>query len=1640
MFSKRMYLTVFVFLLTSTTGINANPIGEQVMHGDVSFVRNGNDLIITQGSDRAIINWQDFSNNVGEITEFIQPSSLSATLNRVVSGNPSSLHGTLQANGQVYLINPNGILVGATGVINTQSFIASTKDVNNDDFIAGNDLTFIGDSDAAIDILGKVTANGGDIFLIARNINNQGELIANNGTIGLAASDEVILKANSDERLAVRVKDTQGFINNSGLIQATQVELKAAGNNEYALAINHDGFIRANGVQNNNGRVILSSTNGATQVSGEIESIAGTVKVLGDHVVLKNDTVVDTSSKTRGGEILIGGNVRGEGPEPNANTTIVEEDVSLNADANDNGDGGTIVVWADESVEMNGNASAKGGNESGDGGYIEVSAKEEWRYNGWAQKVNVSAPNGNNGTFLLDPNDINIIDAAASGTVAGSPTNANTLNDADIADFLQNTGSLVIETNGTGGSGDIDIDNGVDITWTAANDFTLNADRSITMNSGSRIQSTEGDITFNANLSGAASGTIDGIHLNNATITSEFGDILLRGEGGDDGGSFFESYGVILTNGARVISTGTGVNAATITIHGRGGSTPSGNDGVHLTDNNTSITSIDGAILITGIGNGTRAHNYGIDLRDGASIRSTGTGVNAATITLDGTGGNGSDGADYGVNIVGANTEITSVDGDINIDGTAGNGSAHSGNVGINIRLDALIRSTGTGTNAATINLNGIAGSGIDHNYGVHLDRSSDIRSVDGDITISGTGGAGISLNHGVYLGTDSTITSDGTGTIDVNGVSGAGTNQNHGVFIEDNANISSEISAINVTGTSQATGALNFGVVLDNASIAGVDTSTIDVTGTGGNGTDHNHGVYLLDDSTVTSNNGAINVTGQGNGNSDTNVGVFLQDSSEINSNADINISGTGGAGTDNNHGVLLFNNSNIVSENGATVITGQGDGAGVSNTGVSIVQSSGINSTGTGTIEINGDGSNGVDFNHGVVIRDDSVVTSTVDGDISIVGTASNGTNSHGVHLDVDGTPISSTVGTVSLTGTAASGHEINLNENTTITAHDFILNSDVVATDNNFTVNTGRNIQLNNSSSITSTDGAITLIANQAGASTGNFIGIELDNATITSENGDILLQGQGGDTGTQNYGVLLENNSIVSSTGTTSDAATITINGTGGSGTNVNTGVTLSNLSAIRSEDGTVNIEGQGNGTGEFNNGVYMVSDVIVASDGNATINIEGTSGAGTNQNHGVFMIDNVNITSNTSAINVNGTSQGNGVLNFGVNLSLGSSIEGNGAATVDVTGSGGNGTDFNHGVYLVQGSEISSDNGAINLMGQGNGNGNANLGVLLQNFSEITSNESIIVTGIGGDGAGNQGMHFISDSSIESTNGSIELTGISNNNSQDIQFNALSSVSNNNEDIVFNVDTLVLDNSTTIAGNGNLIITPRNVNTTIGLGDGSTGTLNLDATEISRIQDGFTQITIGRNDGTGTINITDAAFRDNVLIHAGDVSLTGVLSSTALNDAIVLEGTGNGRTATFNNAGGDIQTPNGRWLVYTNDKTTTVLGGLTPDVEFFNFAFPDNPAGLTATDNAVIYTQALTTDDNSNGIDTNTFSAGINKDNGTSGTADSYLFSNKLVEGIASGGGAGSVLLGDGSVSPWTWLSWHSSYDDETLFQ
>ena len=270
------------------------PTGGRVAAGQaVIGAPGGRVLTITQSSSKAILDWSGFSIGAGGKVAFDNGSG--ATLNRVTGQGVSSLDGLLTGTGSVYLINPNGVIVGRGGVVKVGgSFVASTLDTSDSGFLAGGPLSFAGPSTASVVNLGKVGALGGDVALIAAKVSNAGSLSAPQGSAGLIAGHSVLMLrdgALDQGRFSVLLGGPGTSVTNTGLIQAADAELRAEGGNVYALAGDTSGVIRATGVKRGGGKVWLVAqggeldlggaidAQGAGGTAGSVETSGGTVKI-----------------------------------------------------------------------------------------------------------------------------------------------------------------------------------------------------------------------------------------------------------------------------------------------------------------------------------------------------------------------------------------------------------------------------------------------------------------------------------------------------------------------------------------------------------------------------------------------------------------------------------------------------------------------------------------------------------------------------------------------------------------------------------------------------------------------------------------------------------------------------------------------------------------------------------------------------------------------------------------------------------------------------------------------------------------------------------------------------------------------------------------------------------------------------------------------------------------------------------------------------------------------------------------------------------------------------------------------------------------------------------------------------------------
>ncbi|MDR5856383.1 filamentous hemagglutinin N-terminal domain-containing protein [Caballeronia sp. LZ062] len=245
------------------------PSGGQFATGSGSITGGGRSLVIDQTSPRGVIDWKSFSIGSGRQVTFNNGNG--ATLNRVTGGDSSTILGQLTATGSVYLINPQGVLIGPGGVVATGGrFVASSLNISDAAFMKGGDLTFSGDGRGVVVNLGKIGSSGGDVFLVSRtSVVNAGSIDAPKGSAELATGAQVLLHDASSGQQVFVLTGSQGTATNAGAIRAAQVSLQAADGNVYALAGNN-AAIRATGTATRDGHVWLVAGQGAVHAAGSI--------------------------------------------------------------------------------------------------------------------------------------------------------------------------------------------------------------------------------------------------------------------------------------------------------------------------------------------------------------------------------------------------------------------------------------------------------------------------------------------------------------------------------------------------------------------------------------------------------------------------------------------------------------------------------------------------------------------------------------------------------------------------------------------------------------------------------------------------------------------------------------------------------------------------------------------------------------------------------------------------------------------------------------------------------------------------------------------------------------------------------------------------------------------------------------------------------------------------------------------------------------------------------------------------------------------------------------------------------------------------------------------------------------------------
>lgn len=273
-------LSALSFAVSAALHDSALPTGANVTSGEAQFQNAGNQLNIQQNTQHLSTVWDTF--NIGKKAEvnFVQPNQSSIAVNRVLDSNASQIMGKLNANGQVFLINPNGIVFSKTSQVNVGGLVASTLDLETDN--QHGQMSFANQGKAGkIEQHGKITIkNGGTVALIAPQITQTGEMIAPNGEVRLTAADQVRIRLDQGKLASYDIDQgtLQALIDQGGVIIADdgRVHLTAQAQQNLGRAVvNHSGYIQANRLTTNSkGEIVLLAdlAHGTTQLTGQLSA------------------------------------------------------------------------------------------------------------------------------------------------------------------------------------------------------------------------------------------------------------------------------------------------------------------------------------------------------------------------------------------------------------------------------------------------------------------------------------------------------------------------------------------------------------------------------------------------------------------------------------------------------------------------------------------------------------------------------------------------------------------------------------------------------------------------------------------------------------------------------------------------------------------------------------------------------------------------------------------------------------------------------------------------------------------------------------------------------------------------------------------------------------------------------------------------------------------------------------------------------------------------------------------------------------------------------------------------------------------------------------------------------------------------
>ncbi|MRV72823.1 filamentous hemagglutinin N-terminal domain-containing protein [Duganella sp. FT92W] len=1174
--TRGVSLVVLPLLLPATLpqSAQAAPVDPVVRAGTATFAINGNVYTVTNAPN-TIIDWRQFNVANGELLRFLQQNPQSVVLNRVTGADPSQLFGTLQSNGRVILVNPNGVLFGPNANVDVAGLIASTLNLSDADFLAGR-MAFNG-AGGVLQNQGRITTPlGGSVFLIGGDVTNSGVITAPGGRILLAAGQSVSLADAGTPGVSVTLKADGNKALNLGELHAQGGSIDL-----YGALVDHQGIARADSAAvDAHGNVVLKATQAAT-VSGAISAAntagaGGSVQVLGDSVALGGSARIDASGQQGGGTVLVGGDLKGANPAiPNARTATVAAGAQIDASATGNGDGGKVVVWSNDKTDFAGSIAARGGALGGNGGQVETSGKQLSFDQG---SVNTLAPKGITGNWLLDPAVFCFYASSASectGAAAAGATSFNTLGNilvstggtlqaTDFITFLPSGGNVAVGTSIPAGitmnvlAPYIQVGNGsnintrvVGLRLEASNAFGTTTQTGV---GGANLTGTidiGGDLTSNASQTLISTGgNINMVHggtaftalrMTSATGTqslSTTGQLLLEaGSGNDAAGRARQT--ALFSDGAQTISASQLILRAGNSAGAAGNHTEisaKGNQTITATDITLNAGASGWAIISDNAAGATQTVKADRIAMTGGSAGTDNrtviiaTGNNAvqditANVSLDITGGAGgvrnlaiikSEGVDAGAT---STQKITA--GAIKV---TGGGGANENYATI---YTPNVQSVTAGSIAITGGNSGTATTGSAPYASISADSGQTVK-VTGALSL--TGGAGeLGSSADLYSGGNQAIAA---GTLSITG-GASGKSNSSNVSIFGNSNVTQSITANSIV-LQGGSGTDNFaGIHADGANITQTVTANT-LTIKGGGGTASGNWAHLWFNDTSGANKGkqtitagAIALTG-GSGGTDQNAMIGGNADQKVTADA---ITLTGGTGVNAGGVIGSEGNQAIVVKNALTMTAGANDGA------EARIGGSGTVDVSADTITLQG-GSAGT--NSVAQINAVNNVTINVSNAFNLTGGAGGTNNAANTASSAN---LTINAGSLAMTaGATGSGNGANLNSGAAMT----------VKVKNAFNLTagaggTGNSAALGSAGNQTLEAGALSITGGSGGSA--NHANISINGGTDTVQKvtaGAVTLQGGTG--GTDNIAGLHANGTRV----TQDITATGSLNMTAGNG--------------------------------------------------------------------------------------------------------------------------------------------------------------------------------------------------------------------------------------------------------------------------------------------------------------------------------------------------------------------------------------------------------------------------------------------------------------------------------------------------------